>query len=273
MVTTINLIDVALTANGDVDKFWDILDERLELVKEAHMIRFEYLRNTKSDVAPILWQHGAISRKAQGETIEDLFYNNYSTVSIGYAGLYETVKALIGETHTTEDGEKMGLEILQRLNDRANEWKEKTGLNFSVYGTPLESTTGKFATGLQRRFGIIEGITDKSYITNSYHVHVKEEIDAFDKLSFEAKFQELSPGGAISYIEMPNMEKNVPAVLALIDHIYENILYAELNTKADFCMECNFSGEILIDDNLEWYCPNCGNRDQDKMQVTRRTCG
>lgn len=272
-VITVNLPDVALSANGDIERFWEILDERLALVKEGHMIRFEYLKNTPSDVAPILWQHGALARKKPGETIEDLFYNSYSTVSVGYAGLYETVKALIGESHTTEAGRELGLSILQRMNDRAAEWKAETGLNFSVYGSPIESVTSKFAEGLKKRFGIIEGLTDKPYITNSYHVHVQEEIDAFSKLSFEAPFQELSPGGAISYIEMPNMQKNIPAVLAVIDHIYENMLYAELNTKADCCMKCGYEGEILTDEELNWYCPNCNNTDKNYLQVVRRTCG
>lgn len=249
------------------------MDERMELVKEAHMIRYNYLKNTPSDVAPILWQHGAIARLKSGEPIGDLLNGGYSTASIGYAGLYEAVRALTGESHTTEQGKELGLEIMQYLNDKAAEWKEEYNIDFSVYGSPIESATYRFARALKRRFGVIEGITDRDYITNSYHVHVTEPIDAFTKLSFESEFQELSPGGAISYIEMPNMEKNQEAVIAVMRHIYDNIMYAELNTRADYCMNCDFSGEILINEDLEWYCPQCGNKDQGTMQVTRRTCG
>ena len=249
------------------------MEERIELVYEARMIRYNYLKGTKSDVAPILWQHGGIARLEPGEVIDKYLDNGYSTTSIGFAGLYEAVKFLTGESHTTEKGYELGMQIMNFLNDKAELYKKQTGIHFSVYGSPIESTTYRFAKLLKKRFGVIPGVTDKDYITNSYHVHVTEEIDAFSKLSLESAFQQLAPGGAISYVEVPSMLKNTEALLAIIKHIYHNIQYAEINTRADVCNECNFQGEILIDENLEWYCPVCGNRDQGKMQVTRRTCG
>ncbi len=276
-VVTINLVDVACSSGKDMDKFWKIFDERLDLCYRALMIRHNRLKGTPSDVAPILWQYGAIARLEKGETIDKLLYNGYSTISLGYGGLCECVKYMTGVSHTTKEGESFALEVMQHLNDACTKWKNETNIDFSVYGTPMESTTYKFAKCLQERFGIIEGVTDKHYITNSYHIHVSEEINAFDKLTKEAKFQQLSPGGAISYVEVPNMQNNIPAVLALMKHIYNTIMYAELNTKSDYCQICGYDGEIQIeeDDNhkLFWKCPNCGNTDQTKMNVARRTCG
>lgn len=277
-VVTINLVDVALSSNKDMDKFWNIFEERLELCYKALMCRHERLKGTTSDVAPILWQHGAIAHLEPGEKIDELLYHGYSSISLGFAGLAECVNYMIGEPHTTDGGEEFGLAVMQKLNDSCSKWKAQTDIDFSVYGTPIESTTYKFAKSLQRRFGIIPGVTDKNYITNSYHVQVSQEIDAFSKLSIEAKFQALAPGGAISYVEVPNLQDNIPAVMSLIKYIYETIMYAELNTKSDFCMECGYSGEIEIVTNeetgkLEWVCPQCGNKDQTKMSVARRTCG
>ncbi len=276
-VVTINLVDVACSSNGDMDKFWDILEERLELCHRALRCRHERLLGTRSDVAPILWQHGALARLKKGEKIDKLLYNGYSTISLGYAGLYEMCVRMTGKSHTSEEGRKFALSVMQRLNDKCKEWKEAEHISYSVYGTPMESTTYKFSKCLQRRFGIIPGVTDKNYITNSYHIHVQEEVNAFDKLSFESEFQKLSPGGAISYVEVPNMQNNIPAVLALMKHIYNNIMYAELNTKSDYCEVCGYSGEIsIVEDDykkLVWECPNCGNRDQNRMSVARRTCG
>lgn len=276
-VVTINLVDIACSSGKDMNKFWQIFDERLEMCYRALMIRHRRLLGTPSDVAPILWQYGAIARLKKGETIDKLLFDGYSTISLGYGGLCECVRYMIGTTHTSEAGEKFGLEIMQHLNDACAEWKRQTNIDFSVYGTPMESTTYKFARCLQKRFGVIEGVTDKNYITNSYHIHVKEEIDAFDKLTREARFQKLSPGGAISYVEVPNMQNNIPAVLALMKHIYHTIMYAELNTKSDYCQVCGYEGEIKIEEDehrkLIWKCPVCGNTDQAKMNVARRTCG
>ena len=276
-VVTINLVDVACSSEGDMDRFWQILDERLELCHRALRCRHERLLGTISDVAPILWQNGALARLKKGETIDKLLYNGYSTISLGYAGLYEMCMRMLGKSHTDPEAKPFALKVMQRLNDKCKEWREAENISYSVYGTPMESTTYKFAKCLQKRFGIIPGVTDKNYITNSYHVHVTEEISAFDKLKFESQFQELSPGGAISYVEVPNMQNNLDAVLAVMQYIYDNIMYAELNTKSDYCMECGYSGEIKIvndkDGKLVWECPNCGNRDQNKMSVARRTCG
>lgn len=275
-VVTINLPAVGLTAKGDFDKFWRILDEKLELCHRALRIRHEHLLGTTSDVAPILWQHGAIARLKKGEKIDKLLYGGYSTISLGYAGLYECVKAMTGYSHTDPKAKGFALQIMQRLNDKCEEWRAAENIAYSVYGTPLESTTYKFAKALQKRFGVIPGVTDKNYITNSYHVHVTEKIDAFTKLAFESEFQKLSPGGAISYIEVPDMTDNIPAVLEVVKFIYNNIQYAELNTKSDYCCECGYDGEIVVieeDGKLIWECPNCGNRDQTKMSVARRTCG
>jgi ribonucleoside-triphosphate reductase len=275
-VVTINLPDVALSSGGDYDKFWEILDERLNICYRALMCRHERLKGTVSDVAPILWQYGALARLEKGETIDTLLYNGYSTISLGYAGLYECVKYMTGVSHTDVAGKPFAIAVMQKLNDACAEWKAKHNIDFSLYGTPLESTTYKFAKCLQDRFGIIPGVTDKNYITNSYHVHVTEPIDAFTKLTFESEFQELSPGGAISYVEVPNMQNNIPAVLEVIKHIYNTILYAELNTKSDYCQVCGYDGEIMIvndGDKLVWECPNCKNRDENKMNVVRRTCG
>lgn len=275
-VVTINLPAVGLTAKGDFDKFWRVLEEKLELCHRALRIRHERLLGTTSDVAPILWQYGAIARLEAGEKIDKLLYGGYSTISLGYAGLYECVKAMTGHSHTDPEAKEFALAVMQKLNDKCAEWREAENIAYSVYGTPLESTTYKFAKALQKRFGIIPGITDKNYITNSYHVHVTEKIDAFSKLAFESEFQKLSPGGAISYIEVPDMTNNIPAVLEVIKFIYNNIMYAELNTKSDYCFECGYDGEIQIieeDGKLLWECPNCGNRDQTKMSVARRTCG
>ena len=276
-VVTINLVDVALSSGKDMDKFWEIMEDRLELCHRALRCRHERLLGTLFDVAPILWQYGALARLRKGEVIDKLLFGGYSTISLGYAGLYETCKYMTGKSHTDPEAKDFALAIMQKLNDKCAEWRAVEDIAYSVYGTPLESTTYKFAKSLRKRFGVIPGITDKNYITNSYHVHVSEKIDAFTKLSFEAEFQRLSPGGAISYVEVPNMRDNIPAVLAIIQHIYENIMYAELNTKSDFCDCCGFDGEIRIVEDKEgklvWECPNCGNRDQDKMHVTRRTCG
>lgn len=276
-VVTINLVDVALSSKGDMDKFWEIFEDRLELCHRALRCRHERLLGTSSDVAPILWQHGALARLEKHEKIDKLLYNGYSTISLGYAGLYECVMAMLGKSHTSEEGKPFALAVMQKMNDKCAEWKAEENIDYSLYGTPLESTTYKFAKCLQDRFGIIKDVTDHNYITNSYHVNVREEIDAFTKLKFESEFQALSPGGAISYVEVPNMQKNIPAVLAVIKFIYDNIMYAELNTKSDYCMECGFDGEIQIetaeDGKLYWRCPNCGNTDEDKMSVARRTCG
>ena len=275
-VVTINLPDVALSSAGDMEKFWQVFDERLELCHRALRCRHERLKGTLSDAAPILWQYGALARLAKGETIDKLLYGGYSTLSLGYAGLYECVKYMTGHSHTDPEATPFALEVMQHMNDKCTEWKEAEDIDYSLYGTPLESTTYKFAKALQRRFGVIKGITDKGYITNSYHVHVTEEIDAFQKLYFESQFQRLSPGGAISYVEVPNMQDNLQAVVRVMQYIYDNIMYAELNTKSDYCQACGYDGEIKIvedDGKLVWECPNCGNRDQDKLNVARRTCG
>ena len=275
-VVTINLPDVALSSHQDMDKFWKIFDERLELCHRALLCRHERLMGTLSDAAPILWQYGALARLKKGETIDKLLVGGYSTISLGYAGLYECVKYMTGHSHTEKEGTPFAMAVMQRMNDKCAEWKAESDIDFSLYGTPLESTTYKFAKCLQRRFGIIPGVTDKGYITNSYHVHVSEEIDAFDKLKFEGMFQQLSPGGAISYVEVPNMQDNLKAVIRVMQYIYDNIMYAELNTKSDYCQVCGYDGEIKIvedDGKLVWECPNCGNRDQEKMNVARRTCG
>ena len=273
-VVTINLVDVALSADKDEELFWKIFDERLELCHRALQIRHKRLAKATSDVAPILWQHGALARLGKGESIHELLHGGYSTISLGYAGLYECVKFMTGHSHTDNGkGKEFALEVMQKLNDKCKEWKEAENMDYSVYGTPIESTTYKFAKCLRERFGIIKGITDRNYITNSYHVPVFEEIDAFTKLSLESEFQKLSPGGAISYIETPNLQNNIPAVIEVIKFIYDNIMYAELNTKSDYCQKCGYDGEILINDDLEWYCPNCGNKDHDTLNVARRTCG
>ena len=275
-VVTINLVDVALSSGGDKDKFWEVFDERLELCHRALMYRHNRLKGTLSDAAPILWQYGALARLQKGETIDKLLYGGYSTISLGYAGLYECVKYMTGKSHTDEEAKPFALSVMQHMNDKCKEWKKEHNIDFSLYGTPLESTTYKFSKCLQKRFGIIPGVTDKNYITNSYHVHVTEPIDAFTKLKFESEFQQLSPGGAISYVEVPNMQNNIPAVLAVMQYIYDNIMYAELNTKSDYCQVCGYDGEIRIveeDGKLLWECPHCHNRDQSKMNVARRTCG
>lgn len=273
-VVTINLVDAALSSDKDMDLFWKIMDERLELCHRALQARHKRLSKVTSDVAPILWQHGALARLGKGESIHELLHHGYSTISLGYAGLYECVKYMTGHSHTDGGkGKEFGLEVMRRLNAACNKWKEEEDIDYSVYGTPIESTTYKFAKCLRERFGKIKGITDRDYITNSYHVPVFEEIDAFTKLKLESEFQELSPGGAISYIETPNLTNNLDAVMEVIKFIYDNIMYAELNTKSDYCQECGYEGEILLDDDLEWYCPNCGNRDHDKLNVARRTCG
>ena len=276
-VVTINLVDVALSSGGDMDKFWKIFDERLNLCYRALMCRHNRLKGTLSDAAPILWQYGALARLKKGETIDKLLYGGYSTISLGYAGLYECVKYMTGKSHTDSEATPFALDVMKHMNDACNQWKEETNIGFSIYGSPIESTTYKFAKCLQKRFGIVPGVTDKSYITNSYHVHVCEEIDAFEKLKFESQFQALSTGGAISYVEVPNMQDNIPAVLQVIRFIYDNIMYAELNTKSDYCQECGYDGEIQIvtteDGKLEWECPHCGNRNQDTLNVARRTCG
>ena len=275
-VVTINLVDVALSSGGNMDEFWKIFDERLDLCYRALMERHNRLMGTLSDAAPILWQYGALARLKKGEPIDKLLFGGYSTISLGYAGLYECTKYMTGKSHTDEEAKPFALSVMQHMNDRCKEWKKKENIDFSLYGTPLESTTYKFSKCLQRRFGIVPGVTDKNYITNSYHVHVSEKIDAFTKLKFESEFQQLSPGGAISYVEVPNMQDNIPAVLSVIKYIYDNIMYAELNTKSDFCQVCGYDGEIQIteeDGKLLWECPHCHNRDQSKMNVARRTCG
>ena len=276
-VVTINLVDVACSSEGDMDKFWGILDERLELCHRALRCRHERLLGTISDVAPILWQNGALARLKKGEKIDKLLFNGYSTISLGYAGLYEMCMRMLGKSHTDPEASPFALKVMQRLNDKCREWKEAENISYSVYGTPMESTTYKFAKCLQKRFGVIPGVTDKNYITNSYHVHVSEKIDAFSKLKFEAEFQKLSPGGAVSYVEVPNMQNNIPAVLSVMKFIYNNIMYAELNTKSDYCECCGYDGEMVITEDesgkLIWECPNCKNRDQNRMFVARRTCG
>ena len=276
-VVTLNLVDVACSSGGDMERFWQILDERLQLCYEALMCRHERLKGTLSDVAPILWQYGALARLKKGETIDKLLYNGYSTISLGYAGLCECTRYMTGLSHTNPEATPFALEVMERLNMACAKWTEATNIAFSIYGTPLESTTYKFAKALQKRFGIIEGVTDRNYITNSYHVHVTEKMNAFDKLSFESKFQELSPGGAVSYVEVPNMQGNIDAVLSVMQHIYDNIMYAELNTKSDYCQKCGYDGEISVSEDREgklvWKCPNCANTDQDTMNVARRTCG
>ena len=276
-VVTINLVDVACSSEGDMEKFWEILDERLALCHKALRLRHERLLGTVSDVAPILWQYGALARLKKGETIDKLLFNNYSTISLGYAGLYEMCVRMLGVSHTTEQGREFSLKVMEKLNEACKTWRATENISYSVYGTPMESTTYKFAKALKKRFGEIPGVTDKNYITNSYHVHVSEKIDAFSKLSFEADFQKLSPGGAISYVEVPNLQNNIPAVLSLMKFIYENIMYAELNTKSDYCCACGFDGEIqIIEDSygkLQWRCPNCGNTNQEQLSVARRTCG
>ena len=273
-VVTINLPDVALSSKQDMDKFWKIFDERLELCHRALQLRHERLSKVTSDVAPVLWQHGALARLEKGESIHELLHHGYSTISLGYAGLYECVKYMTGHSHTDNgDGKDFALQVMQKLNDKCQEWKEKEDIDYSVYGSPIESTTYKFAKCLKQRFGTVEGITDRDYVTNSYHVPVFEEIDAFSKLKLESEFQKLSPGGAISYVETPNLQDNIEVVLQIIKFIYNNIMYAELNTKSDYCQKCGFDGEILIDENLEWYCPSCGNRDHNTLNVARRTCG
>ena len=273
-VVTINLVDIALSSDKDVETFWKIMEERLELCHRALKIRHKRLSKVTSDVAPILWQHGALARLGKGESIHDLLHGGYSTISLGYAGLYECVKYMTGHSHTDNGkGKDFALEVMQALNDACKKWKEEEDIDYSVYGTPIESTTYKFAKCLRDRFGVIKGVTDRNYITNSYHVPVFEEIDAFTKLSLESEFQKLSPGGAISYVETANLTNNLDAVLEVINFIYNNIMYAELNTKSDYCQECGYTGEILIDENLEWYCPQCGNRDHNKLNVARRTCG
>ena len=273
-VVTINLPDVALTSGKDMELFWKVFDDRLELCHRALQIRHKRLSKVTSDVAPILWQHGALARLEKGESIHELLHHGYSTISLGYAGLYECVKYMTGHSHTDNGkGHEFALEVMQHMNDKCNEWKEAEDIDYSLYGTPIESTTYKFAKCLRDRFGKIKGITDRDYITNSYHVPVFEEIDAFTKLKLESEFQRLSPGGAISYIETPNLENNIDVVMEVINFIYENIMYAELNTKSDYCQKCGYNGEILLDDDLEWYCPECGNRDHDTLNVARRTCG
>ena len=275
-VVTINLVDVALSSAGNIDKFWKIFEERLELCHRALLCRHERLKGTLSDAAPILWQYGALARLKKVEPIDKLLYGGYSTISLGYAGLYECVKFMTGKSHTDPSATPFALEVMQYMNDACKKWKGMHHIDFSLYGTPLESTTYKFAKCLQKRFGVVPGINDKGYITNSYHIHVTEEIDAFSKLAFEAQFQALSPGGAISYVEVPDMQHNLEAVLQLMKFIYDNIMYAELNTKSDYCQECGWDGEILIeeeDGKLVWKCPKCGNTDQSKMNVARRTCG
>ena len=273
-VTTINLVDAALSSGGDFDKFWQLIEERCELCHKGLLVRIKRLEQVTSDIAPILWQHGAFARLEKGEKIAPLIHGGYATASLGYAGLYECVKYMTGHSHTDNgEGFEFGIKVMQFLNDKCNQWKAEEDIDYSVYGSPIESTTYKFAKCLKRRFGEIEGVTDHDYITNSYHVNVRENIDAFTKLELEAKFQRLSPGGAISYVETSNLTNNIPAVLSVIKFIYDNIMYAELNTKSDYCQVCGYDGEMLIDDNMEWYCPNCGNRDQNKMNVARRTCG
>ena len=272
-VISLNLVQVALTAEKDMNKFWKILDERLDLCREALMVRHNLLKGTSSDISPIHWQHGGISRLKKGEKIDPLLENGYSTLSLGYVGVYEMTQAMLGVSHTTEEGEKFALEVMNHLNDKCSQWKKETGLGFGLYGTPGESLTSRFCRIDKQKFGEIKNVTDRMYYTNSYHVHVSEEIDAFSKLKFESQFHDISLGGCISYVEVPDMSKNLPAVEQIINYIYHNIQYAEINTKPDVCFKCDYTGEIKLDDNLEWYCPNCGNRDKEEMQVMRRTCG
>ena len=272
-VISLNLVQVALTAEKDMNKFWKILDERLELCREALMVRHNLLKGTSSDISPIHWQHGGISRLKKGEKIDSLLENGYSTLSLGYVGVYEMTQAMLGVSHTTEEGEKFALEVMNHLNDKCSQWKKETGLGFGLYGTPGESLTSRFCRIDKQKFGEIKNVTDRMYYTNSYHVHVSEEIDAFSKLKFESQFHDISLGGCISYVEVPDMSKNLPAVEQIINYIYHNIQYAEINTKPDVCFKCDYTGEIKLDDNLEWYCPNCGNKDKEEMQVMRRTCG
>ena len=276
-VVTVNLVDIGLTAGGDMEKFWKIFDVRMQLCHKALQARHERLTGTVSDAAPILWQYGALLRLKKGETIDKYLHGGYSTLSLGYAGLWECVYSMNGKKLTEPEGEEFGLEIMRKLNEYTAKWKAEENIDYSLYGTPLESTTYKFAKCLQKRFGIVKGVTDRNYITNSYHVHVTEDIDAFEKLALEAKFQQLSPGGAISYVEVPNMQNNIEAVISVMQFIYDNIMYAELNTKSDYCHICGFDGEITVEEDghgkLVWKCPNCGNTDQDKMNVARRTCG
>lgn len=275
-MVTINLPDVALSSGGDIDKFWNLMDERLELCHKALQCRHERLALATSDVAPILWQHGALARLPKGVSIHSLLHGGYSTLSLGYAGLYECVKYMTGESHSHGKGFEFGVQVMQKLNEKCNEWKEAEDIAYSVYGSPIEKTTEKFAKCLQKRFGVIEGVTDHDYVTNSYHINVREKIDAFEKLSIEAQYQKLSPGGQISYIECADLTNNIPAVLEVIKFIYDNIMYAELNTKSDYCQVCGYEHEIEIideDGELKWRCPNCGNEDQNKMNVSRRTCG
>lgn len=272
-LTSINLADAGLSAKGDLAAFWNILDERLELCYESLMLRYEKLKDVTSDVSPIHWQHGAIARLGKHEPIYPLLQDGYATITLGYIGVYECVKALIGKSHTTPEGEELALKIMKHLKEKVLEWKAKTGLGFALYGTPSESLTDRFARLTRKRWGVIPGITDRLFLTNSYHVFVEEPINAFDKLKFEAQFHSISSGGAISYIEVPNMGKNLKAVMELIQYMYENVQYAEFNTKLDYCQVCGYEGEILCDDSLHWYCPNCGNRDTDRMNIVRRTCG
>ena len=272
-LTSINLADAGLSAKGDLAAFWNILDERLELCYESLMLRYEKLKDVTSDVSPIHWQHGAIARLGKHEPIYPLLQDGYATITLGYIGVYECVMALIGKSHTTPEGEELALKIMKHLKEKVLEWKAKTGLGFALYGTPSESLTDRFARLTKKRWGVIPGITDRLFLTNSYHVFVEEPINAFDKLKFEAQFHSISSGGAISYIEVPNMGKNLKAVMELIQYMYENVQYAEFNTKLDYCQVCGYEGEILCDDSLHWYCPNCGNRDTDRMNIVRRTCG
>lgn len=275
-VVTINLPDLALSSKGDFDKFWELFDSRTELCHKALRLRFDRVANASSDVAPLLWQHGAFSRLAPGTNLRELLSNNYATVSLGYAGLYECVLYMTGESHSHGKGKEFGLKVMQALNDKCNKWKAEENISYSLYGTPIESTTYKFATKLRERFGVIKDITDRDYITNSYHINVREQISAFDKLKIESEYQKLSPGGAISYVECPNMQDNIPAVIELIKFIYDNIMYAELNSKSDYCANCGYDGEIQIkgeQGNLYWECPKCGCKDQDKLYTARRTCG
>ena len=272
-VISLNLVQVALTADKDMDKFWSILDERLDLCREALMVRHNLLKGTTSDISPIHWQHGGIARLEKGEKIDSLLENGYSTLSLGYVGIYEMTQAMLGVSHTTQEGEKFALEVMNHLNDKCNQWKKETGLGFGLYGTPGESLTSRFCRIDKQKFGVIKNVTDRMYYTNSYHVHVSEEIDAFSKLKFESQFHDISLGGCISYVEVPDMSKNLQAVEQIINYIYHNIQYAEINTKPDVCFKCDYTGEIKLDDNLQWYCPNCGNRDKEEMQVMRRTCG
>lgn len=272
-LTSINLADVGLSAGGNLDVFWKILDDRLALCYESLMLRYEKLKDVNSDVSPIHWQYGAIARLGKHEPIYPLLQDGYATITLGYIGLYECVQALIGASHTTPDGEILAVNIMKYMKDTVNKWKKETGLGFALYGTPSESLTDRFAKLTRKRWGVIAGITDRDYLTNSYHVFVQEEINPFDKLKFESQFHAISSGGAISYIEMPNMKQNVAAIEHIVRYMYDNVQYAEFNTKLDYCMECNYDGEMLCDDNMQWYCPNCGNRDTDKMNIVRRTCG